>query len=744
MLQPRTPRKLTLQQQRDMMAGIIPEELMMNDAAAVDQPVAGASPSNQYDPLFNFQEPQTYLDRRQMARGQMTPNFQVPNTASSPVESSNLATAGTTSDEPQTLQDVDKMYQSGQITKEQADQYELLFSNGSTSDNSRVDSKGRLLTDDPSQYNDPNDPSNFPLINASGSDLGTELYSLGMSIGAKPGTRGRGLGIIGAGGAAALDIAGTIASGIGFQKRNQHIEDYNRKKELEVQYDPNSQTSNANSTGGLSYGEFGGLFYPSENTPKYPDGGKIGDPEKNQKTIYTSDKKDPRLKTYNDSLNVYNSTKSFLSTMESDDIIRKPSEFSYKTHTYSEYLKKSPLKPYKAIGQDFTAEYPLYKKPVQKVVYSPKKAEPVVQEITPVSQQTDIPPTTSPTVSRTASSAPAPVFTPGYRKVVINGDGYPGVDNPNVTTRIRIPYSSPEELRALEMDIRNIKSYKDYKNSSYYDKYKDEVLKFENGGMKNGKYEEVFYPSKKIPLFPDGGTTGANPNYDRQLQVYNRWNDPSKFISQTDKVLEGPELDAWYAEQIKNNPSLLEENGDFVGGFKPIKVNVSSDGAYYATYAKPGKYLPPAPANSTPASVTSTTASAPKQGYYLDANTGQKLPIEQWGSPGQVDYQFSQPLEQFANSPEQKAKSAARENEIATNKRLISQMTPDQLEYARKNKMTAQKYFELFPDQAPTTTFKDGGTKITNKKQGDPVKFMYGGKMIKGVIKKIENGKIYL
>lgn len=109
----------------------------------------------------------------------------------------------------------------------------------------------------------------FPLINPGGSDLSTELYSLGRAIGAEKGSQGRVASGIAAGGAALFDIGRNVASGIGFEKRNQAVEDYYRKKQQEVKYTPNSQTRDVNGIGGM-YGEDGGTMGPSEDDDNRP------------------------------------------------------------------------------------------------------------------------------------------------------------------------------------------------------------------------------------------------------------------------------------------------------------------------------------------------------------------------------------------------------------------------------------------------------------------------------------------
>jgi hypothetical protein len=491
MLTPRTSRRLTLQQQRDMLTGDVPENLLFGEPQTAN--TSTVVPGTGFESLFN-RGSQTYSNEEPS----ILQNIGIPSVEAPPV--SGLPR------EPQSIQDIDTMYRNGEITKEQADQYELLFSNQKGSDipNSNIDDKGRLLTDGSSSYSDPSNPFTFPLFNSAGSDLSTELYSLGMGIGAEPGTKGRGATIAGSAGAAALDIAGTVLSGVGFSKRNRFLEEEERRKQQDVDYTPNSQTANSNITGGLSYGEYGGLFYPSKNVPKYPDGGTSG---------------------------------------------------------------------------------------------------------------------------------------------------------------------------------------------------------------------------------------GPNPYYKEQLAVYNSWNKPENFIKETDKVLEGPELDAWYAEQIRNNPSLLESNGSFVGGFKPVKVHISESGdAYYPVYAKPGRYSAP---TSAPVSSTPTGGSTSTPAVYRSANTGQPLPER--GSPGQVDYQYAQFLDEFASSPEMVAARNNQQSEIERNKSLLQTMTEEQKADMRSKKMTPSQY--LSPGSG-TPSFKDGG--LFGKKVGDPIKFNYGGEMISGKIKKIENGQIYL
>lgn len=107
----------------------------------------------------------------------------------------------------------------------------------------------------------------FPFIYAGGSDIETELYSLGRSLGQKRGTPGRGMSIVGSAGAATFGAARTLSAGLGFSKRNNFIEEEQRRKELERRYTNNSQYANQNNIGETSQEE-GGMPIEPDQQPK--------------------------------------------------------------------------------------------------------------------------------------------------------------------------------------------------------------------------------------------------------------------------------------------------------------------------------------------------------------------------------------------------------------------------------------------------------------------------------------------
>lgn len=128
---------------------------------------------------------------------------------------------------------------------------------------------GESLTYDPKKgvFVDPKteQPFNFPNIYGGGSDISTELYSLGRALGAPAGSKGRLLTGVSSAGAAAADIARNIASGIGYEKRNQYIMDWYRKQQQgDMNYTPAPQYQNENTVGGVTTYAAGG---PVESAP---------------------------------------------------------------------------------------------------------------------------------------------------------------------------------------------------------------------------------------------------------------------------------------------------------------------------------------------------------------------------------------------------------------------------------------------------------------------------------------------
>lgn len=105
--------------------------------------------------------------------------------------------------------------------------------------------------------------------------------------------------------------------------------------------------------------------------------------------------------------------------------------------------------------------------------------------------------------------------------------------------------------------------------------------------------------NRGVNQFPDGGKL-KNPHYKEQLNLYNTWNDPTKFLDYGNhKVLTGKELDDYYATETKNNPASLEKSGSFVGGYKPKEVYMGNNGTTYPVYNKPSEYMEVPPTSTS-------------------------------------------------------------------------------------------------------------------------------------------------
>ena len=123
-------------------------------------------------------------------------------------------------------------------------------------------------------------------------DLTTNLYNLGRAIGAKKGTKGRGLAIAGNTGAAALEASRALFSGMGFSKAQQYTDQYNQEQMIAARkkYESNPQYKNANYMGGPTQTRSGGTIRI------YEDGGEQQmDPRMEQMMAQQQEQVDPRM-----------------------------------------------------------------------------------------------------------------------------------------------------------------------------------------------------------------------------------------------------------------------------------------------------------------------------------------------------------------------------------------------------------------------------------------------------------------
>lgn len=105
----------------------------------------------------------------------------------------------------------------------------------------------------------------FPLLYPGGSDISTELFTLGRGLGAAKGSKGKGAAIVGGAGAAVFDATRNILSGVGYEKSNQYVEDWYRKQQYgpdSNRYTRNSQYKNANVMAEMDFQDGGEFFKP--------------------------------------------------------------------------------------------------------------------------------------------------------------------------------------------------------------------------------------------------------------------------------------------------------------------------------------------------------------------------------------------------------------------------------------------------------------------------------------------------
>ncbi len=100
----------------------------------------------------------------------------------------------------------------------------------------------------------------LPYLYPGGTDFSSELFTLGRALGTEKGTNGRGLAIAGASGSLLFGAARNVASGIGYAKTNEYVNDWYRDQQFGApsrNYTPAPQYQNTNTLGGF-YAEDGG------------------------------------------------------------------------------------------------------------------------------------------------------------------------------------------------------------------------------------------------------------------------------------------------------------------------------------------------------------------------------------------------------------------------------------------------------------------------------------------------------
>jgi len=199
---------------------------------------------------------------------------------------------------------------------------------------------------------------------------------------------------------------------------------------------------------------------------------------------------------------------------------------------------------------------------------------------------------------------------------------------------------------------------------------------------------------------PNGNTNSPktlNPNYKTQLDEYNQALNFNKNAgSNRGALLSADEINSLGISNT--SPSGLKAKNIY-------KSNVGNN-MHFIEYEKPEEYF------ITPA----VTPQVSKQGVYRDPFTNQPLPIEEYGSPGQVDKQLAQGVDpnsiKLSNIKEQQDKQAVMEN----NKRLLQSMTEEQKAEARSLKLTAGEYLAKKNNNV-VEQFAYGGNMLTTPEE---------------------------
>jgi len=206
----------------------------------------------------------------------------------------------------------------------------------------------------------------------------------------------------------------------------------------------------------------------NDNPYLLQDGGKV---------IYTNNPNDPRLKMYNDSLDLYNRLDYFSNIGEFTPLIKGRTRGRY----FDQYLEDGFNAPIGArysrdINGNIILEFPVYKKPTQPVIYKPKPNIPL--------ESLDRKDAVSTPVPQNLEKVPSVTFTPSKEPTWYRRTGFGGVIPANTklaneSTWRGEPFQMDEQGNILQ-DGGNIQQqgYKDnspYKNNPYIDIYSNNI-----------------------------------------------------------------------------------------------------------------------------------------------------------------------------------------------------------------------------------------------------------------------------
>lgn len=217
--------------------------------------------------------------------------------------------------------------------------------------------------------------------------------------------------------------------------------------------------------------------------------------------IYVTDRNDPRLRSYNDSLSLHRQYYTDLDALraelaEDDRTINRIGSLPFNRYSYQSNYASDPIKPESIVGFrspeiDYTWQIPYYRKPVQPVVYrKPATVSPTgtvrnvpVETVAPVlpKRETLLPISTDVVPMQTAGSYSEPTLMPDNLPRVVYE-----ADEPRAS--IMYPYSAAANLATMNKPVGYGKDT---------DGTEVEFSAEEWDKMKGTKYSEFNKPEKK-------------------------------------------------------------------------------------------------------------------------------------------------------------------------------------------------------------------------------------------------------
>jgi hypothetical protein len=152
-------------------------------------------------------------------------------------------------------QSIEEAYKAGNIAKDERDRLQLLSPEELQKETNTTEKLDQYKTTSKS-----NNSGMFPYMSPLGTDFTSNMFQAGRAIRAPKGTPGKALGIGLNLGAGFLEAIRGVSSGMAYQNRNDQARNYYDDQMRKRLYTNASQTQNANITGGVSEGRYGGLF----------------------------------------------------------------------------------------------------------------------------------------------------------------------------------------------------------------------------------------------------------------------------------------------------------------------------------------------------------------------------------------------------------------------------------------------------------------------------------------------------